>query len=205
MSWSRVNTKYSIHQVQHTPSTAYSEYCIHCILHTPRTCIIPKSTVLPLPASLSSLGIPCCTQFSTFRQSQVNQWIESQLQSRLPPELPAPDWPPPSSPSISLDHGFQVHSKLAPSQPPSVSLNLHDYGIQGRTITASKCIVKLARSQPPSVCPNSLDHRLGVHLSVHSIMVWWNDGDNPSSTLRRTSHGIRWEILWEWAVLARGA
>jgi len=42
------------------PSTAYTEYCIHRVLHH------PKIDCLPLPASLSSLSRPCCTQFSTF-------------------------------------------------------------------------------------------------------------------------------------------
>jgi len=48
MPWSRVNTKYSIHQVQHTPSTAYTEYYIHRVLHH------PKINSLLLPVSLSS-------------------------------------------------------------------------------------------------------------------------------------------------------
>jgi hypothetical protein len=60
-------------------------------------------------------------------------------------------------------------SKLARSQPPSVSLNSHDYGLQVRTITASKCISKLARSQPSSVSLNSLDHGLQVQLQTRSI------------------------------------
>jgi len=98
MPWSRVNTEYSIHWVQHTQSTAYTEYCIHCGLHH------PKIDCLPLPASVSWLGRPCCTQISTFPQLWVNQWMESQLPSRLPP-----DWPPPSTPPISLDHGLPVH------------------------------------------------------------------------------------------------
>jgi len=66
-------TEYSIHQVQHTPCTASTEYCIHRILHH------PKINCLPLSASFPSLGRPCCTQFSTFPQLRVNQWIESQL------------------------------------------------------------------------------------------------------------------------------
>ena len=37
MPWSRVNTEYSIHRVQHTPSTAYTEYSIHRVQHTPST------------------------------------------------------------------------------------------------------------------------------------------------------------------------
>jgi len=37
MPWSRVNTKNSLHWIQHTPSTAYTAYCIHRVLHTLRT------------------------------------------------------------------------------------------------------------------------------------------------------------------------
>jgi len=37
MPWSRVNTEYSIHRVQHSPSTAYTEYSIHRVQHTPST------------------------------------------------------------------------------------------------------------------------------------------------------------------------
>jgi len=60
-------------------------------------------------------------------------------------------------------------SKLARSQPPSVSPNSHDYGVQVCTVTASKCISKLAQSRPPSVSPNSLAHGLRVHLQTRSI------------------------------------
>ena len=38
MPRSRVNTEYSIHRVQHTPCTAYTEYCIHHVIN-------PRSTV----------------------------------------------------------------------------------------------------------------------------------------------------------------
>jgi len=103
----------------------------------------PKIDSLPLPASFSSLG-GYCTQLSTFPQLQVNQWIESQLPSRLPPNRP-----PLSTPPISLDHSLQVH-------------------LQTRSVTASECISKLDRSRPPSASPNSLDHGLKVHHWVNS-------------------------------------
>jgi len=60
-------------------------------------------------------------------------------------------------------------SKLAGSQPPSVSLNSHNYGVQVRTITAFMCISKLAPLQPPSGSLNSHDHGLQVHLQSRSI------------------------------------
>ena len=145
-----------------------------------------------LPASFSSLG-GCCTQLSTFPQLQVNQWIESQLASRLPPNRL-----PPSTRPISLDHGLQMYlqtrsitaskciSKLTRSRPPSVSPDSLDYGLQvhlwvhylgvqvqlqTRSITASKCITELTRPRPPSASPNSLDPGLKVHLWVQSISV----------------------------------
>jgi len=134
----------SWHQVQHTPSTAYTEYCIHRVLHH------PNIDCLPLPASLSSLGRPCCTQFSTFPQLRVNQWIESQLPSCLPPALQPPDWPPPSTAPNSLDHGLKVH--------------LHT-----RSITASQYISEFTQYRSPIASPTSLDHGLKVNLQLRSI------------------------------------
>jgi len=163
MPWSRVNTEYSIHWVLHTPSTAYTAYYLHRVLHH------PKIDCLPLPASLSSLGRPCCTQFSTFAQLRVNQWIESQFPSRFSPELPPLEWPPPGTRPISAIMASKCISKLARSQPASVSPNSHDYGLQVRTITASRCISKLTRSRPPSASPNSLDHSLQVYLQTRTI------------------------------------
>jgi len=71
MRWSRVNNEHSIHRVQHTPSTEYTEYGMHRILYH------PKTNCRPLPASLPFLGRPCCIQFTTFPPFRVNQWIES--------------------------------------------------------------------------------------------------------------------------------
>jgi len=165
----------SLHRVQHTASRAYAEYCIHCVLHH------PNIDCLPLPASLSSLGRPCCTQFCTFLQLQANQSIESPLPLRHPPELPPTDSPPPNTPPLSLNQGLQIHlyphsitalkfiSKLPRSWPLSASPNSLDHNLQRylqtRTFTASKNISKLARSWPPI----SHDHGLQVHLQTRSI------------------------------------
>jgi hypothetical protein len=143
-------------------SRVITEYSIHRVLH------YPMIDCLPLPARLSSLGRPSCTKFSTFPQLQVNQWMECQLPSCLPLELP-----PPSTYPILLSHGLQVQfqtcsitpskcisSKLAWSRPPSS----HDQGLQvhleSHTIMASKPV----RLWPPSVSPNSVDHSLQVHI-----------------------------------------
>ena len=107
-------------------------------------------------------------------------------------------WPPRASPD-SLDHSLQVYlwtrtimaSKFAPSWPPSASLYSLDHGLQlhlqTRSITASKCISKLDRLQPRSASSSSLNH--GV------VKRWSLKADSPSSTLRRTSHGIRREFM----------
>jgi hypothetical protein len=60
-------------------------------------------------------------------------------------------------------------SKLAQSQPPSVSLYSHDAGLQTCSITISECISQFTRLGPPSVSPNTLDYRLLVHLQTRSI------------------------------------
>jgi len=141
MPWSRVNTEYSIHRVQHTPSAAYTYYNIQWVMHIPRTASFHDRLS---PARSQSLGRPC-TQFSTFPQLQVNQWIETQLPSRLPPELPPPDWLPPITPPILRYYGLQVH-------------------LQTRSITASKFISKLAWLRPASASANSLNHGVQVYL-----------------------------------------
>jgi len=152
MPYSRVNTEYSIHQVQHHP----------------------KIDSLPLPASISSLG-GWCTQLSTFPQLQVNKWIETQLPSRLPANRP-----PPSTPHISLDvrpasaspnslgHTLGVHlwvHLISASKCMSKSL---DHGLpvhlQTRSITASQCISKPNQSRPPTAYLSSLDFGHQVHL-----------------------------------------
>jgi len=53
MPWSRFNTEYSIHQVQHTPSTAYIEYSMHRVLQMPCTTYIKYSMhrVLHMPST----------------------------------------------------------------------------------------------------------------------------------------------------------
>jgi hypothetical protein len=132
-------TKYCKHQVQHTPCTALTVYCIHCELHH------PIMDCLPLPAGLSSLGKPCCTQFSTFPKLQVHQCIESQLPSCLPPELPPSHLPPPITGPISLAHGLQVH-------------------LQSYSIMAPRWVSKLSRSKAPIISPNSIDYGLNVQM-----------------------------------------
>ena len=87
-----------------------------------------------------------------YLQLHVNQRIESQLPSCLPPNRPLP-----STPLISHDFSLQVYL-----QTRSITAS---QGISEVTITASKCISKLARLRPPS----SHDHGLHLHLQTRSM------------------------------------
>jgi len=181
-----------------------------------------KHDLIPLPASLSSLGRTCCTQFSKFRQFWVNQWIESPRLLGLPHKQRPPDWPPPSTPPISFDHSLQVHlqthsimfsksiSTLGWLRPPNASPKSLDHGHQLHpetgTIVALKGISIVARLVPPIVSATTLDPGLGVHLCIHSITVWWHAGAG-----RQTAHhqhcappgmATEWN-WWERVVLAQ--
>jgi len=155
MPWAWVNTEYKIHRVLHHP----------------------KIDCLPLPASLSTLSGPCCTQFSIFPQFRVNQWIESQLPSHMPSDLLPPDSLTPDSlpldwlPPDGLPWDQSPPDRLPPSTPPIVIDNGLQVYLPTRSITASKCISEFTLSRPPSASPNLLTQGLQVHLWVHSIWV----------------------------------
>jgi len=207
MPWSRVNTEYSVHRVQHTPSTAYTEYSIHRVKHTLNTayteysihrvqhtlssaytayCIFPRSTVPRSQPVFSALSGPCCTKFSTFPQLRVNQWIECQLPPHMPPDLLPPD----SLPPDWLPPDWAPSDQSPPDQPPpSTPSILIDYGLQvylpTRSITASKCISEFTWSRPPSASPNSLNYNLQVHLWVHLI------SRSPSASSNLLDRGLQ--------------
>jgi len=131
----------------------------------------------PLPASLSALSRPWCSQFSTFPQSWVNHWIDSQLPSDIPPNVLPPDWPPPDflRPD-SLPADWPPSDQSPPDHPrPSTPPILIDHGLQVYLWTcstsASKCISEFTWSRPPSASPISLVCGLQVHLWGNSISV----------------------------------
>jgi len=165
LTLSTAHTECSIYRVQHTPSTAFTEYSMHRVLHTPSTayteyCIISRLTV-SRSQPVSSLGGPYCTQRSTFPRLRVNQWIEFQLPSHLPPDLPPPDRPPPSTAPISIHHGLHVRLQTRPITASRCISELHDLSfqmhLQTNSITASKWI------------PGSQDLVLQDHLQTRSI------------------------------------
>jgi len=142
MAESRVYMQYSIHRVQHTLRTAFTTYCI-----------IPRLTVSRCQPVSEALHGPCYTQFSTFPWLGVCHWIECQLPSHLPADLPCPDQPAPSTPPISIEYGLLVHlqtllitASKCISDFPDLGLQVH---LQIRSITASKCISEVvARGLP---------------------------------------------------------
>ena len=133
-------------RVPHTPITAFPEYWICSVLHTQSTAYTVYCIMSPAPSlSLTSRQTMFYSILHIIPQLLINQTIESQRLSPLPPEQPPPVWPHPSCPQSSLDHGLEVHlqtdlnsaSKFAFSIPPSTYLLTC-------SIMASKCILNLA-------------------------------------------------------------
>ena len=62
-------------------------------------------------------------------------------------------------------------SKLARSQHRTVSLNLHDYGLQTHFQTHSITVSNLARTRHPSLSATSPCYNLRVHLKTRSVTV----------------------------------
>ena len=186
MPWSRVNTEYSIHLVQHTPSTPYTEYSIHRVQHTPSTastvhsihlvqhtlrpaytayCIIPRSSVSrSQPVSHLAAEHVVLNSPHSHNYKLTNEWSLSSCRASLPIYRLQIDRLKALLQSSSI-MASKCISKLARSHPPSVSLNLHYSGLQIRTMTASKVISKLAQSRPRS----SHDHSLQVHLQTGTM------------------------------------
>jgi hypothetical protein len=145
---------YSIHQVQHIPSTAsthdyLSSHCFHDYVLTPELSFSFRHASLynrPLSAIIPWAPKGKVTLSHSHGCELTNWWIESQHPVHRPwtasmymYELTR------LRPPFSHDHGLQVH-------------------LQHPSMTASKCISKLAPLQLPSVCRNLLDYFLGVHL-----------------------------------------
>jgi len=182
------------HHRELTLSASSTEYSVHRVQHHPRI------ESLLLQASFSILGGWCCTRLSTCPQFQVNQWIQSQLPSRLPPNHRLPVL----LQSLSII-ASECLSEFTCAWPPSACLNSLDHGlpvqVQTRLITAVKWISEFTQSWPPSASPNSLNYLLPVHLQPQSIMAskyiitewWWLYGDTRVT-----------EVAWAmWSIFGR--
>ena len=161
MPWSWVDTEYSIHSAQHTPSTAYTKYSIHRVQHLPEIVCLPFILMFPSwPLNVASASsVPPYTvnrhQTSsprdlkgkvTLSQSHScelnNGWKESQHPARRP------------------STASRFSSKLARLRPPSS----HDHG-------PPEDISTFAWSRPPTASPHPLDHGLQLYLRNGSIMA----------------------------------
>jgi len=189
MPWSSVDTEYSIHRAQHTPSTASTQDWLSSLqshdygLTSECSFSFPQSS---LHNRLLSASSPWqldgeVTLSHSHGCKLINWWIESQHAARRPstaskysanldPSRPA------SVSEDSLDHGLQVHlharsitasdcilrdARLWPSRSHDHGIQVH---LQTRSIMMSECIFKFTRSRHPSASLNSHDHGLQVHL-----------------------------------------
>jgi len=169
MSWSWVDTEYSIHWC-----TASTLECSSS-LHSHESELTPECSVSFQRASLHyrppSASSPWeLTGKVTLSYSQgwelTNGWIECQHRARRP------------------STASKYSSNLAQLRPPSSHHHGLQVHLQTRSITSSKCLFQLAWLRPP----NSLDHcvhvylqtcmitaskfawsRLQVHVQIHSI------------------------------------
>jgi len=171
MPWSWVDTEYSIHQAQHTPSTAYTEYSIHRVLHPPMIVCLPFIFMImswPLNvASASGVHLytidrhhPACHESSKVKlpchfPTCASHLTDEQGLSTQHAILR----PPPSSRPISLNHGLQCKSP-----------NSLDYSLQLCTIMASKFISNVARLWPPSI--SWLTHLRPASLHYHHHQLY---------------------------------
>ena len=202
MPWLWVNTEYSRHRVQHTPSTAYTEYSIHWVQHTPSTAST-HDCLSSLHSHNYELTPECSFSFwcASFQDRPplagspwelkgkasllhshgcelTNWWIESQ------------------HPACLLSISFKYPFNLAQSWPPSASPNSFDHGLQvhlqTRSITGSKQISEFTRSWPPSVSPNLTDHGLQVRTMMASKCISKLPRSGPpSASPNSLDHGLQ--------------
>jgi len=157
----------SIHRVQQTPSTAYTQQWVSS-LRSHDYELTPEYTFSFRRASLHDRPPSACLPWElkvTLSYSHISEltdwWIESQHLAR---HLSTPS-------TYSSNHAQsqppKCISKLARLRPPS----LHNHGLQvhlqTRLIMASKCISQSARLWPPSASPNL--HHYG--LQVRAVMA----------------------------------
>jgi hypothetical protein len=160
-------SKSPFHYWELTPRTAYTKYSIHHAQHSLSTASSadwqPHAALLP--ASLSSLYIPCCSYISTFPQLRVNQWIDSQLLSRLLLELSPQNSVLSCTPPILLHHVLYMYFKTRSITAIKYTLSWpSSVYFQICSIMTCKCITILAWLWPPS----SHDY----HLQMDHLTPW---------------------------------
>jgi len=173
MSWSWVDTEYSIHRVQYPCKIVCLPFILMITswpLNVAWTSGMPPYTTdrhQPALQESSKVTSPC--HVPTVASILTDE--KCLLSRRAVHLLPI------STHTHSLDFGIQTRlttaskciSKLARLQPPSS--HVHDLHVHVHTgsITISEGISKFTRLRPQSVSPNMLDYRLQVCLQTCSI------------------------------------
>jgi len=190
MSWSWVDAKYSIHRVQHTPSTAYTEYSIHQEQHTPSTayteCSIPRvQHTLSTQDCLSSLhshDYELTPNFSfSFRRASLHDrplsassplQLKGEVTLSHPHSCKLTDWWIESQHPVSHPSSASKYSStLARLRLPSSLHHGLQVHLQIHSITTCKCIAKVTRSLPRSVSLSAFDRQFLAHLEFLSSGV----------------------------------
>jgi len=178
--------------VQYTPSTASTQDCLSS-LHSHHYELTPEWSFSFRRASLYDRPPSASSPWElkgkvTLPHSHgcelTNWWKESQHPAHRAPSVHCLP--------VLIQTRSMLASKLAQCWPPSVSPNSLDYGLQTRSILASKCISKVARLQPPS----SHDHSLQVHLHTRLITASkcvskLARSQPPSASPNSLNHGLQ--------------
>ena len=155
MLWSWVDTEYSTHRVQHTPSTAYTEYSIHRVQHTPSTAYteysICKIVCIPFILMITSwpLNVVSASGVPPYTIDRLQPALHDSTKVKLHCYIPTVASPLTDEKSLSTRRA--VHLLSPRTRPYSF-----DYGLQTCSIMAPRCITKLTQLDPPC----SRDHRL---------------------------------------------
>jgi len=157
----------ALHWAQHTLSAAYTEYTIHRVQQTLSTAYSHDC--------LSSLNSPdykltpeCCSSFRPHAFLQIDRH-QPALHKSFKGKVTSLQ-----SYGSELANWLREFHKRPACLPSTVS-----------TSTTSNSSFTLARSKPARASPNSLDHSLGVHQLVHSIMA------PTSASLTSLYHGLQ--------------
>ena len=169
-------TKCSIHQVQHTPSTAYTKHCINQVQHTLSKVyteysihrvqhppmIVCLPSILMITSSPQNVGSASGVLPYTIDRHQPARHDSSTVKS--PCHIPM--FLSQLTDEYGLSTRHTIHRPPPSTRPISLDYDFHVY-LQTHFIPAYKCISKLSRLRPAS----SLYHGLQVYLQTSLITV----------------------------------
>jgi len=153
---STVYTKHSIHRVQHSPSTVYTEYSIHWVQHTPST-VFTKYSIHWVHHTPSTASTQECLSFFHSNDYELTpecsfSFWHSSLHNRLPSARTAQRL----SHIVTFPRLRVYYLKEWVSAPGAPSIAYLQILVQTRSIMA----YKFAPSWPPSGSPHSHDYCL---------------------------------------------